>query len=154
MLVGLAGCGVAEEQGARELEDAIGAELGDDAQVSVDPDDESITLNDENGSFTMGTDLAAPDWLDPAIPVPDGFAFDSVITADQISSARGATTLTPEELGVFYNDALEELGWPVDSITTRDDFFQLFTTDASGEQLDIELWDGKLAFIVGRNRPS
>ncbi len=154
MLVGVAGCGVAEEQGARELEDAIGEELGTDAVVSVDPDDESITLDDDSGSLTMGTDLRAPDWLDPATPLPDDFSFDSVITADQISSARGTTTLDTSELAAFYSTALEELGWPVDSTTTREDFFQLFTTDSSGEQLDIEYWDGKLGFIVGRNRPN
>ncbi len=150
----LAGCGAAEDQGAQALEDAIEGELGADADVSVDPDDQSITLDDDDGSFTMGTDLDAPDWLDPALPHPADLAFDTVLAVDGISSVRGTTALTAPELADFYIAAIDDLGWSLDDSTPPTaDFFQLFVTDGDGQELDIEYVGGKLSFVIGRTRP-
>ncbi|GJM37440.1 MAG: hypothetical protein DHS20C19_08070 [Acidimicrobiales bacterium] len=153
-LVVAAGCGAAEDREAQAVEDQLEAELNDDAEVTVDPDSDSVTVEDDNGSFTSGVDLPRPDWLDPAVPLPDDFSFDTLLTVGDIMSARGATNLDAEALAAFYTDALTDLGWSIDAdVAVEPGFFQLFTTDRHGQQLDIELVQEKLAFVVGRVRP-
>jgi hypothetical protein len=150
----LAGCGAAEDAGVREFEQALEAELGDDADVAIDPDEDSISLDDDRGSFTSGVDLDIPDWIDPALAHPDDLSIDTLIAIDGITSARGTTSLGVEELAAFYLAAVTELSWTVDSsILTPPDFFQLLTTDDAGHQFDIEFVQGKLGFVIGRNRP-
>lgn len=114
-----------------------------------------MTIEDDAGSFTMGDDLPRPDWLDPALPLPDGFAFDNLLTVDEITSARGPTDLDATALSQFFTSAVTDLGWQInDENLAGADFWQLFVTDIEGSQLDIELVQGKLAFVIGRVRPA
>ena len=103
----------------------------------------------------MGEDLPRPDWLNADLPLPDGFAFDNLLTVDAITSVRGPTDLDAAVLSRFFTSAVTELGWRIDDENLAGaDFWQLFVTDPDGRALDIELVQGKLAFVTGRVRPA
>jgi hypothetical protein len=121
--------------------------------VSVDPDTESITIEDDAGSFTTGSDLGAPAWFPSALQLPDDFSFETHITVDDIMSARGSTALNVVSLAEFYESAVDGLGWTIDGSTVVEPgFFQLLTTDDQGQYFDNEYVEGKLGFVVGRAR--
>lgn len=149
-----AGCGAVEDREANEFEQELESALPGEGDVTVDPDTDSVTVEDETGSFTMGDALPRPEWIDPALPLPDDFAFETVLTVDAISAARGTTDLDVETLAGYYRKAVTELGWRIDGSTVSPpDFFQILTTDPNGDQLDIEFVQGKLGFVIGRARP-
>ena len=111
-------------------------------------------IEDELGSFTSGDDLARPDWLADDVPLPPGFEFDTYLDTDGIRSARGRLTPDVGELLDFYRSAFESLGWVIDSESLDEpSFFQILTTDPSGDRLDVEYVQGSLAFVTGRARP-
>ncbi|MFT5201165.1 MAG: hypothetical protein ACI9C1_000533 [Candidatus Aldehydirespiratoraceae bacterium] len=153
LVISMTGCGAVENREAREFEQLVEDQIAGDGDVSVDPDTESITIEDDAGSFTTGSDLGAPDWFPSALPLPDDFSFETFIAVDEITSARGSTALDVVSLFEFYESAAAALGWTVDGSTVVEPgFFQILTTDTQGEYFDIELVEGKLGFVVGRAR--
>jgi hypothetical protein len=117
LVISMSGCGAVEDREAREFEQLIEEQIAGDGDVSVDPDTESITIEDDAGSFTTGSDLGAPAWFPSALQLPDDFSFEAHITVDDIMSARGSTALDVVSLAEFYESAVDGLGWTIDGST-------------------------------------
>jgi hypothetical protein len=119
-LLMLAACGgAAEETTEGAVEDAIESELGGDATVDVE--DDSLTIDTEDGSISAGTG-ELPEGFPDAVPLVDG----EVVFGQRADSpeASGFTVQllvagTPEDVTAELTQALGEAGFEVQAVPSE-----------------------------------
>jgi len=150
----LTSCADPVDEGARNIERALEAQLPDGATADIDLGAESITVEDDDGIYATGRDLEAPAWIDAAMPLPADLVIETVLTVGDIESLRGTTEVASDDYLRDVEAALREAGWTID--LRRDDAGAsiLQATDTAGIPVDIELGSGELAIVTGRIRSS
>ena len=153
ILCTLASCANPVDEGAEELEQALQQQLPEGETATIDPDTQSIRVEGDDGTFATGPDLDTPAWVDPAIPLPDDLAIETVLTTGDIESLRGTTAVAAAAYLEEAERSLLDAGWTIDASTVVDGGISVLqVTDRDGLPVDLEIGDGELAIVRGRVR--
>ncbi|QGG96815.1 hypothetical protein [Actinomarinicola tropica] len=118
-------CGEAAERvGENALEAAIESESGADVDLNLD-DDGAISVETEDGSFSMGQTEIPDDWPSD-VPLPPDLETQTVSQQSDATSGEattlvmGTTGLEPAQVAELYADALSGWDETVNSTTSAD----------------------------------
>lgn len=110
LIFGLSSCGkAAEKLSEKATEKAIEKAAGGNANVDIDPNDGTFSIETDEGSFQMGGGDIPADWPSD-IPLPKGFEPQgnmNMSSNDEVNiTLHGLVPASVDETAAFYADAL------------------------------------------------
>ncbi len=135
------GCGqIAEQATEQALEQA--AEQAGGGNVDLDLDSGTVTVEGEDGSMAIGSDLALPDFWPADVPPFDGGSLISVVESGEGASGTWQVEGNVTDVAEAYRATLEGAGYTIEEGMTAEDMVT-FAGTQGGTRVDaIVVGDG------------
>lgn len=151
--VALTGCSMAAEEATEAL-----VESGTGADVEIDDDGESVSIETEDGSIEIsgGESATLPDGFPEDMPVYDG----QIVMAQSVDTPEGTgynvgiqTSDSEDDVAAWYSDELANEGWTIAAEISNDGDGMMMTTyqvekNGSNSQVVIAEEDGQTQIVL------
>ena len=110
----LSACGQSEEKAAETLaEKALEANTGQDVDVDIDEDGQTVTIQTDQGTIkqSSGDNVALPDDFPSDVALPDDYKLMSVMTMGQVTSVVMQSPGTLSDLFKHFKTGQADQGW-------------------------------------------
>lgn len=110
----LSACGKSEEKAAETLaEQALEANAGQDVDVDIEDDGQTVTIETEQGTLkqTSGDNVALPEDFPTDVTLPADYKLMSVMTMGPVTSVVMEVPQSPSDLFAAFKSTQADQGW-------------------------------------------
>ena len=110
----LSACGKAQDKAAETLaEKALEASAGQNVDVDVDEDGQTVTIQTDQGTIkqSTGDNLVLPEGFPTDVGLPDGYKVMSVMTMGEVTSLVLESARSPSDVFTHFKTGQADQGW-------------------------------------------